>query len=68
MVNVGDTTLIGTSPDGTPIYGTVTYIHPKNRYLLTEREAPFGRTIRECVMMGPRRGQFANKIIGAWKE
>lgn len=68
MIQIGDRTLIGTLENGTRVYGTVTYIHPKNRYVLTERDVPYGNKIRECVMIGQRRGQFANRVIGGWRK
>ena len=66
MVTAGTEIIIGTLPNGTPVHGTVIWVHPEGRFVLTEREGLHGHKIRECAFFGKRRGQFANRVVGGW--
>ena len=47
---------MGMEADGTRIYGTVIFIHPKKRFITVERDTPRGGKIRESIFIGIRRG------------
>lgn len=64
MIYKGQKVLIGTTARGARVYGIVIWIHPQHLFALTERTAPYGNIIRECVMIGRRRGQLTNRVVG----
>lgn len=68
MIRLGQKILIGTDAHSNKVYGIVVWVHPENWFALTERDAPYGGKIRECVMIGRRRGQFTNRVISGWTE
>lgn len=68
MIRHGQKILIGTDHHGNEIYGIVVWLHPKHRYALTERDAPYGNKIRECVMIGNRRGRLTNHVVSGWQK
>ncbi|MDO5785692.1 MAG: hypothetical protein Q4P20_11580 [Eubacteriales bacterium] len=68
MIYKGQKILIGTDCYGNEIYGIVVSVHPQNRFALTERAAPYGNKIRECVMIGNRRGRLTNHVVSGWQK
>lgn len=68
MINVGDRTIVGMRSNGQKVYGIVTYIHPKKRFLVAEYDCPYGIKLRTAIPMGLRRGQLKTPVIGALPE
>ena len=67
MVKIGQTVTIGTDAQKNRVCGIAVWVHPRGRFVLTERDVPYGGKIRECVMMGKRRGQLT-RTAGCWYD
>lgn len=65
-MTVGCKVRIGTDLEGNRMYATVIFIHPRKRFIVVERDAPYGAKIREARYIGIRRGN--RQPSGRWAK